>query len=151
MMLIAILSDQSLLTQWIISRLHNSAPARNIQMVEISQSDTVEKLILLEPDVVIFESKDFSSPGHLLQVVSNLAGKKLKAHFHKKQTEVWYFLEGNATWTINGVAYTVKPGDAFVIEPNDVHEVNNTNTTDCKVLVFKINLPKDDPDFYTVS
>ena len=62
MMLIAILSDQSLLTQGIISRLHNSASGLNVQMIELGQQDAIEKLIALQPDVVILESKDLSNP-----------------------------------------------------------------------------------------
>jgi chemotaxis response regulator CheB len=58
MMNVAILSDQSLLTQGIISRLHNSAPSVEVQMVEIDQPDVFEKLVGLQPDVVILESKE---------------------------------------------------------------------------------------------
>ena len=61
MMIIAILSDQSLLTQGIISRLHNSAPTLNVKMVELGQPAVVEKLLAIQPDVVILESKELSN------------------------------------------------------------------------------------------
>jgi chemotaxis response regulator CheB len=61
MMNVAILSDQSLLTQGIISRLHNSAPSINVQMVELGQPAVVEKLLAIQPDVIILESKELSN------------------------------------------------------------------------------------------
>lgn len=60
--LVAILSDQSLLMQGIISRLQSSVPALNIQVAEMGQPGVVEKWIALQPDVVILESKELSDP-----------------------------------------------------------------------------------------
>ena len=61
MMNVSILSDQSLLTQGIISRLNNSVPALNIQTIEIGQADAVDQLVNSQPDVVILESKELSN------------------------------------------------------------------------------------------
>ncbi|MCL4364571.1 cupin domain-containing protein [Patescibacteria group bacterium] len=97
---------------------------------------------------IIFELEDFKEPGHLLQIVNNFAKTKQSYHHHKKQTEVWYILEGDAIWRINGVEYRVKPGDAFIINPGDKHQADNQSNKDMKVLVLKINFPKDDEDFY---
>jgi hypothetical protein len=62
MMIVAVLSDQSLLMQGIISRLQSSAPALNIQVAYKGQPDVVEKWIALQPDVVLVESKELSDP-----------------------------------------------------------------------------------------
>jgi chemotaxis response regulator CheB len=62
MMIIAILSDQSLLMQGIISHLHRSAPTLNIHVTEIGESDVIEKWITLAPDVVILDSKELCDP-----------------------------------------------------------------------------------------
>lgn len=107
--------------------------------------------IIEKPDYlkqIMFEQKDFSSPGHTLQIVTNQAGKTLHAHFHKKQTEVGYILDGQATWTVNGKTYEMKQGDAVIIEPNDIHEIANPHQVDCHVLIFKSNLPPDGADYY---
>jgi hypothetical protein len=61
-MIVAVLSDQSLLMQGIISRLQSSVPAINIQIAEIGQPGVVEKWIALRPDVVILESKQLTDP-----------------------------------------------------------------------------------------
>ena len=106
---------------------------------------------VIKPDYskeILLELKDFAQPGHLLQIVTNPAKTKQRKHFHKKQTEVWYILQGNATWIINNVEYIVSPGDSFIIEPGDIHQADNMGDLDMKVLVFKINLPSDDEDWY---
>jgi mannose-6-phosphate isomerase-like protein (cupin superfamily) len=97
---------------------------------------------------ILLELKDFKQPGHLLQVVTNTARTKQRLHYHKKQTEVWYILQGEATWIVNDIEYKVKPGDSFIIEPGDTHQADNMGDIDMKVLVFKINLPADDEDWY---
>jgi chemotaxis response regulator CheB len=61
-MIVSVLSNQALLMQGIISRLQSSAPALDIQIVETSQPEVVEKWIALQPDVVILESKELSDP-----------------------------------------------------------------------------------------
>ena len=97
---------------------------------------------------ILLELKDFKQPGHLLQVVTNPAKTKQRLHYHKKQTEVWYVLQGEAIWKINNVDYKVKLGDSFIIEPGDIHQADNMSDRDMKVLVFKINLPLGDEDWY---
>lgn len=97
---------------------------------------------------ILLELKDFKQPGHLLQIVTNPAKLKQRLHYHKKQTEVWYILEGESVWIVNGVRYNVKPGDSFIIEPGEAHQADNRGEKDMKVLVFKINLPADDEDWY---
>jgi hypothetical protein len=77
MMIVAILSDQSLLTQGIISRLHNSAPAKDVQIVELGQPDVVGKLLAIKPDVIILESKELANNSlcplnHLFGVIPHL-------------------------------------------------------------------------------
>ena len=59
---VAILSDQSLLTQGIITSLHKSAPALNIETIETGQPGAYERLFSYRPDVVILESKELSNP-----------------------------------------------------------------------------------------
>ncbi len=110
--------------------------------------------IIEKPDYlkhIIFEQADFLTPGHTLQIVTNPAGKTLRAHFHKKQTEVGYVLDGQATWTVNGKTYEMKPGDAVIIEPNDVHEIANPYNVDCHILIFKSHLPPNEPDYFEKS
>jgi quercetin dioxygenase-like cupin family protein len=95
---------------------------------------------------IIFSLDDFDENGHLFQVVTIPATTLQRRHFHDKQTEVFYILEGESTITINDVDYLAKPGDAFICSPGDVHNTWNNTNKDFKLLVFKINLPRDEED-----
>ncbi len=60
-------------------------------------------------------------------------------HFHKKQTEIFYFLNTNGIFEINGKAVPLAPGDALVVEPNDVHAVRNDSGEDFLYVAFKFD------------
>ncbi|HET6822338.1 MAG TPA: cupin domain-containing protein [Anaerolineales bacterium] len=95
---------------------------------------------------IIFSLEDFAEKGHLLQVVTIPPNTRQRAHYHDKQTEVFYILEGEATITFNDVDYSAKPGDAFICSPGDVHSLWNQTDEDFRLVVFKINLPDDGED-----
>jgi len=95
---------------------------------------------------IIFSLDDFDEKGHLLQVVTIPPSTRQRLHSHKKQTEVFYILEGEATIAINDVDYPASPGDAFICSPGDVHNVWNKTDKEFRLVVFKINLPEDKED-----
>lgn len=95
---------------------------------------------------IIFSLEDFDEPGHLLQVVTIPPNTRQRAHFHDKQTEVFYILEGEATLTINEVDYPARPGDAFICSPGEVHNLWNKTEEDFQLVVFKINLSGEGED-----
>ena len=97
---------------------------------------------------IIFSLDDFHEKGHLLQVVTIPPYTRQRAHFHGKQTEVFYILEGEALITIDGVDYLARPGDAFICSPGDVHNLWNQTARDFRLVVFKINLPEQGEDSY---
>ena len=55
-----------------------------------------------------------------------LPGEKLGAHLHKQVEETFYFTSGTGLFVADGVQYDIKPGDAFRLEPGEVHNVINT-------------------------
>jgi DNA-binding NarL/FixJ family response regulator len=61
MILIVVVTDQSLLVQGIISFLHRSVSSVNIQVVEVRQPSDINKIISLRPDVVILDSNGLSN------------------------------------------------------------------------------------------
>lgn len=60
MMLTAVINDQSLLVQGIISHFRRTAPGINIQVVDVGQNAVNEKIIALHPDVIIVESGELA-------------------------------------------------------------------------------------------
>lgn len=100
---------------------------------------------------IIFTNDDFIDKKHVLQIVTIPPQTKQRMHYHKKQTEVFYVIEGETVININGKDYVSKPGDAFICEPNDRHYLWNTSDKEFKLIVFKINKDKDSDDIEWVE
>ena len=65
------------------------------------------------------------------------AGAKVAAaHSHDGYEETIYGLEGVLTWTIEGVATDVGPGEALCIPRGAVHQFDNTGDSDAKQLAI---------------
>lgn len=97
---------------------------------------------------IIFSSNDFDEEGHLLQIVIIPPNTRQRMHSHRKQTEVFYILEGETVITINGVDHLAGPGDAFICSPGEVHNLWNKTDREFKLVVFKINKPEDEEDIH---
>ena len=65
------------------------------------------------------------------------AGSRVAAaHSHDGYEETIYGLEGVLSWTIEGVATDVGPGEALCIPRGAVHHFDNTGDTDAKQLAI---------------
>ncbi len=69
---------------------------------------------------IFLDEKDLGQPGALVQEIKIKAGETAGEHYHKKQTEIFYFLTENGHWIINGERMIFKIGDVLVIEPEDM-------------------------------
>ena len=58
------------------------------------------------------------------------------AHSHDGYEETIYGLEGVLTWTIEGTATDVSPGEALFIPRGAVHHFDNTGDVDAKALAI---------------
>ena len=94
-----------------------------------------EKKVLLEDDST-------SPPGTILQQVRFRRGEKVPPHYHKRQTEAFYFLEKGAI-SIEGVRHDMDPGDILVCEPGEVHETLEVQE-DFTIIVLKMDFEHDD-------
>lgn len=79
-----------------------------------------------------------------MQEIKIKAGEMGKAHHHKIQTEIFYFLTDNGYWIINGERKRFKIGDVLVIEPGDRHTIVNESSKDYLYLAFKFKYSPDD-------
>ncbi len=100
---------------------------------------------------IIFSHDDFKEKGHVLQLVTIPPKTKQRLHFHHRETEIYYIIEGSASVLINDQEFAAKLGDAFITEPNDKHLVHNKSDKDFKLVVFKINMPKDNDDTFWIE
>ena len=55
-----------------------------------------------------------------------LPGEELGAHLHKQVEETFYFTSGTGVFIADDLQYDIAPGDAFRLEPGEVHNVINT-------------------------
>ncbi len=63
------------------------------------------------------------------------AGSKIAAgHSHDGYEETVYGVEGVLTWTIDGVPTDIGPGEALCIPRGAVHQFDNTQSVDARVL-----------------
>jgi mannose-6-phosphate isomerase-like protein (cupin superfamily) len=93
---------------------------------------------------IIFSGDDFAEGGHLLQVVTVPPRTKQRLHLHKRQTEIFYVLEGRASIEIAGEEFDARAGDAFICTPGDRHSLWNQSDQDFRLIVFKINKPEEE-------
>ena len=98
---------------------------------------------------IIFKPEDFIRPGHLLQVVTVPPKTDMRIHWHNKQTEVYYIIEGEGLIVLDGKKYDAKVGDAFIVKPGVKHKVWNKSDKEFKQVVFKIDYPTGDDTVWT--
>ncbi len=104
---------------------------------EWQQKEGYSKKILLNED-------DLNYKGGLVQLIKVKPREVAGVHYHKKQTEIFYFLTKNGYWMINGEKHVFEMGDTLVIEPNDEHFVMNDTEEDYIYLAFKFNYDQSD-------
>ena len=112
-----------------------------------------KKLASLEKDVrkdyvkrVIFHTDELPGEGHMVQEVTIPPETRQRAHYHRRQTEIFFILEGESDIHIDGRRISAGPGDAFVCSPGEEHFVHNRSRNPFRLLVMKIERPGDSED-----
>ena len=72
-------------------------------------------------------------PGHSLALITITQGNASKPHYHKISEESYFILKGEAIMKVNEQTFSLKQGDAILIEPPEVHQISNHKEED---LVF---------------
>jgi len=93
---------------------------------------------------IFLNEKDLKHLGSLVQEIKIKPHDEAKSHYHKKQTEIFYFLNTNGYFTVNGEKIVPEVGDILVVEPNDKHIVTNDTDEDFLYLAFKVNYDEND-------
>lgn len=75
---------------------------------------------------------------HLVEISSDA-----RAHYHKRLTEVYYFLSGEGQMELDGKLHAVRPGMAVIIRPGTRHRAV-PGRDGMKVLNFVV--PRFDPE-----
>ncbi len=93
---------------------------------------------------VYLDENDLNTKGVFVQKNRIKSGETAKSHFHKKQTEIFYFLNNNGYFIVNDKRVDTQEDDILVIKPFDKHTVVNDTTKDFLYLAFKLNYEEDD-------
>lgn len=93
---------------------------------------------------VYLDEIDLNYKGGLIQKMKIKPGETVKSHYHKNQTEIFYFLNNNGFFIINDKKITVKTDDVLTIEPFDKHIAINNSKEDFLYMVFKVKYSEDD-------
>lgn len=93
---------------------------------------------------IFLDENDLKTSGALVQEIKIKAGETAENHYHKKQREIFYFLNKNGYWVINGERFEFQVGEILVIEPEDRHTVVNNTKEDYLYLAFKVDYSVDD-------
>ena len=93
---------------------------------------------------IIFPDTEIWTPGAHVQEVKIKSWDTAKAHYHKIQTEIFYFLSDHGYWIINGERIKPKIGDTLMIQPHDMHTVVNDSEHDYIYMAFKLNYAQED-------
>ena len=72
-------------------------------------------------------------PNHSLAQIVIPSGKSSEPHYHKVSQETYFILEGEGQMDVDGEKFTLKPGQACHIEPEEIHQIKNQGEDD---LVF---------------
>ena len=55
-------------------------------------------------------------------------------HYHRVTEEIYFVLKGSGTLEVDGETRTVRPGDAVLIPPGAWHTLENTGTSELRIL-----------------
>ncbi len=93
----------------------------------VSHNPKIEKQVMIERgelDPITHFSQAIFPPGEIAY-----------AHAHRDMAEVFFVRSGQGIIRINRFEYQLLPGSCILVEPNEVHEIQNTSQ-DALVLVY---------------
>ncbi len=93
---------------------------------------------------VFLTSEELGVPGLHVQAIRIRPGERAAEHHHRRQTEIFYFPRANGRFAVNGKQIDLRDGDVLVIEPGDVHAVENPSSDVFIYVAFKHHYEEGD-------
>ena len=114
------------------------------------------KHIPASDDFVPAAHEDPANPGVLKRVIathsdlisgqimmvnwSRLPGdSSFQRHYHEDMQEVFVLINGKVRMTIDAESVEMHPGDTVIVEPREIHEMNNLLHSDAEYVVFGVS------------
>jgi quercetin dioxygenase-like cupin family protein len=89
---------------------------------------------------------DMQSDKAIAQMIIMEPHTEVPPHYHKKTTELFYFLSGAGKFIIDGQVFEPKIGSILICELNEKHSTINENDVPWNYMAFKTY--QDDGDSY---
>jgi len=109
--------------------------------MRICSLDEIQPPIISHLGEVVYEMIGLPEDhGHTLQ--HSLAyivippGKSALAHYHRKSEETYYILKGSAKMVIDGQPFPLRPGQACLIHPGEIHQIFSNGEQDLEFLAI---------------
>lgn len=100
--------------------------------------------------------EDASRPGVLKRVIATHAdipegqvmmvnwarlpgGSSFRRHYHEDMQEIFILMHGQVRMTIDDTNVELQPGDTVIVEPQEVHDMQNLTESDAEYLVFGVS------------
>lgn len=93
---------------------------------------------------VVADTAVLASPGAFVQVVEMAPGETIPDHSHQTSREFYVVLNGRCRLIVNGQSYRLEAGDMLLLEPGDVHRLQNNGDEPFRLLVFKTSATGED-------
>ena len=87
--------------------------------------------------LVFAENINMCSDKSLVQMIIVEPKMSVASHYHKKTTEIFYFLSGIGSFNVDGKSVVCPVGSVLVCEPGEKHSVKNEGEIVWKYLAFK--------------
>ena len=84
---------------------------------------------------------------HSLARITIVPGKSSLPHFHKDSDESYLILSGKAEMVIDSRRFELLPGEAVLIEPNEVHQIFNAGQEDLVFIAVCVPAWRPDDSF----
>lgn len=95
--------------------------------------------------------KGDSGPKYLMRgpriewgVIRLKPGEEMGRHGHREVEETFYFFDGAPAIVVDGVSHRTREGDAFRLDPGEMHNIVNDTTDAVRVLFIKTPYLPDD-------
>ncbi|MFM7166463.1 MAG: cupin domain-containing protein [Planctomycetaceae bacterium] len=66
------------------------------------------------------------------------AGSSFQRHYHEDMQEVFLMIAGSVRMTVSDDSRVLGPGDAVLVDPGEIHQMQNLLTTPAEYIVFGI-------------
>jgi mannose-6-phosphate isomerase-like protein (cupin superfamily) len=92
---------------------------------------------------VLLQKSDFSEGRvQMMNWCRMEPGKAFRSHYHEDMEEVFLILKGQAKIRVDGKEAGIKQGEAVIIPPREIHEMENVGAEDLEYLAVGISQGK---------